>query len=103
MDSDKVFLRARGYQHHQNLGLGAIGQTAAAEPATRSTGLAHFASEANTIEVIAEAKDALSTVDAYLRAADHSHSKSIYGHDPDGNGFEITWTLLREQWKSAAE
>ena len=27
-------------------------------------------------------------------------SKSLYGRDPDGNEFEVTWSVPREAWGS---
>ena len=33
---------------------------------------------------------------AYVGESDHGASKSLYGKDPDGNEFEIMWTVPRE-------
>ncbi|MDQ6827073.1 MAG: VOC family protein, partial [Candidatus Eremiobacteraeota bacterium] len=68
-----------------------------------STGLFHLAWEVETIEDIAEANEALVASGAFLRATDHSISKSVYGSDPDGNGFEITWFVPRSAWPPGAE
>ena len=30
--------------------------------------------------------------------SDHGVSKSLYGRDPDGNEFEVMWSVPREAW-----
>ena len=36
-------------------------------------------------------------------ASDHGVSKSLYGRDPDGNEFEVMWSVPREAWGEYAD
>jgi catechol-2,3-dioxygenase len=92
-----VFMRAAGGDNHHDLGLFSLGE--AAPPAPRgSVGLYHLAWEVPTIEDLANASRILSDAGALGGASDHGVSKSLYGHDPDGNEFEIMWRVPRESW-----
>ncbi|WP_017316007.1 VOC family protein [Mastigocladopsis repens] len=44
----------------------------------------------------AQAAILLKEYGCFVGASDHSVSKSVYGHDPDGNEFEIMWLLPRD-------
>jgi catechol-2,3-dioxygenase len=92
-----VFMRARGGDNHHDLGLFTVGPDAPRAP-RGSTGLYHLAWEVPTIEDLAAAADVLSGEGALGGASDHGVSKSLYGHDPDGNEFEIMWRVPREAW-----
>lgn len=92
-----VFLRARGGDNHHDLGLFAKGK-AAPRPPRGSTGLYHLAWEVARIEDLAVAAKVLADAGALGGASDHGVSKSLYGVDPDGNEFEIMWSVPREQW-----
>jgi catechol-2,3-dioxygenase len=35
---------------------------------------------------------------ALVGESDHGATKSLYGHDPDGNEFEVMWMVPREEW-----
>ena len=35
---------------------------------------------------------------ALVGETDHGASFSLYGHDPDGNEFEVFWPVPREEW-----
>jgi len=35
---------------------------------------------------------------ALVGESDHGATKSVYGHDPDGNEFEVMWMVPREEW-----
>jgi catechol-2,3-dioxygenase len=61
-----------------------------------SVGLYHLAWEVPTIEDLANAAGVLSAAGALGGASDHGVSKSLYGHDPDGNEFEIMWRVPRD-------
>jgi catechol-2,3-dioxygenase len=102
MGDEKVFLRARASANHHDLALGSVGMEAPLPP-HGSTGLFHMAWEVETIDDIADAYEALKTAGVFLRATDHNISKSVYGQDPDGNGFELTWMLPRSAWAPGAE
>ena len=95
-----AFMRAAGGDNHHDLGLFAVGPDAP-RPPRGSTGLYHLAWEVPTIEDLATAAQVLRDAGALGGASDHGVSKSLYGHDPDGNEFEIMWRVPREQWGDA--
>ncbi len=92
-----AFLRAHGSANHHDLGLLALGPQAP-RPPRGSTGLYHLAWEVPTIDDLAAAAGSLAELDALSGASDHGATKSLYGHDPDGNEFEVMWMVPREQW-----
>jgi catechol-2,3-dioxygenase len=92
-----VFMRAGGGANHHDLGLFSVGETAP-RPPRGSTGLYHLAWEVPTIEDLAAASAALSEAGALTGASDHGVSKSLYGADPDGNEFEVMWSVPRDAW-----
>ena len=92
-----AFLRAAGSPNHHDLGLLAVGPEAP-RPPRGSTGLYHLAWEVPTIEDLAAAASVLSELGALGGASDHGATKSLYGHDPDGNEFEVMWMVPRESW-----
>ena len=97
-----VFMRAGGGSNHHDLGLFEVGPSAP-RPPRGSTGLYHLAWEVPTIDDLAAAREALSEAGALGGASDHGVSKSLYGADPDGNEFEIMWSVPREAWGEFAE
>ena len=91
-----AFLRLRRSGNHHDLGLF---QVDAAAPAARpSIGLYHLAWQLDTVDELAEARQALVDAGAYSGESSHGATKSVYGADPDGNEFEIMWMLPREAW-----
>lgn len=92
-----AFLRAAGSANHHDLGLMAVGPNAP-RPPRGSTGLYHLAWEVPRIEDLAGAAGLLSAAGALGGASDHGATKSIYGHDPDGNEFEVMWMVPRSEW-----
>ena len=92
-----AFLRAEGSDNHHDLGLFAVGANAP-NPPRGSVGLYHLAWQVPSIEDLAQAREALLRADAFVGEADHGATKSLYGHDPDGNEFEIMWRVPREAW-----
>jgi catechol-2,3-dioxygenase len=96
-DGKAVFMRAAGGDNHHDLGLFSVGPEAPRAP-RGSVGLYHLAWEVPTIEDLAAASRILSEAGALGGASDHGVSKSLYGHDPDGNEFEIMWRVPRESW-----
>jgi catechol-2,3-dioxygenase len=89
-----AFLQAAGSTNDHDLGLFEIGAGAAASDAGRSTvGLYHLAWEVDTLRDLEAISRALSEAGALVGASDHSTTKSLYGHDPDGLEFEIAWVL----------
>jgi catechol-2,3-dioxygenase len=92
-----AFLRAKGSPNHHDLGLMAVGASAP-RPPRGSTGLYHLAWQVPRIDDLARAAQVLSAEGALGGASDHGATKSLYGHDPDGNEFEIMWMVPREDW-----
>ena len=89
-----AFLRAAASTNDHDLGLFAIGPGAAASPAGRSAvGLYHLAWEVDTLRDLEALAQALTEAGALVGASDHSTTKSLYGHDPDGLEFEIAWVV----------
>jgi catechol-2,3-dioxygenase len=92
-----AFLRLPRSGNHHDLGLFGVGR--ADEPRRRGTiGLYHLAWQVDTIDELADARQTLIESGAYTGESDHGATKSVYGTDPDGNEFEIMWTLPRKEW-----
>jgi catechol-2,3-dioxygenase len=97
MGGQAIFMRSPLADNHHDLGLFSVGLAAPQAP-RGSTGLYHLAWEVPTIEDLAAAAELLQAAGALGGASDHGVSKSLYGHDPDGNEFEIMWAVPREAW-----
>lgn len=92
-----AFLRCVGTSNHHDLGLFSVGPDAPL-PERGRVGLYHLAWEVPSIHDITAARDELQRAGAYTGESDHGVSKSIYAHDPDGNEFEILYSVPRAQW-----
>jgi catechol-2,3-dioxygenase len=92
-----IFMRSPLEENHHDLGLFSVGPNAPRAP-RGSTGLYHLAWEVPTIEDLAAAQRELASAGALGGQSDHGVSKSLYGHDPDGNEFEIMWAVPEDQW-----
>ena len=89
-----AFLRAPGSTNDHDLGLFAVGEAAGASGAGQgSVGLYHLAWEVDTLTDLAEIAERLSTLGALRGASDHSTTKALYAHDPDGLEFEVCWLV----------
>ncbi len=89
-----AFLRAAASTNDHDLGLFRMGPSASASPAGRTAvGLYHLAWEVDTLRDLEAISKALSEAGALVGASDHSTTKSLYGHDPDGLEFEIAWVV----------
>ena len=89
-----VFLQAEGSTNDHDLGLFAAGAAAGPSGAGRSTvGLYHLAWEVDTLAELARIRGALAEAGALAGASDHVTTKALYGKDPDGLEFEISWLL----------
>jgi catechol-2,3-dioxygenase len=98
-----AFLRAPASTNDHDLGLFEIGDAAADSDAGRSTvGLYHLAWEVDTLADLEELGGKLSKAGALTGASDHSTTKSLYGHDPDGLQFEIAWIVPADRLDDAA-
>jgi catechol-2,3-dioxygenase len=89
-----AFLQAEGSTNDHDLGLFSIGESAADSPAGRqAVGLYHLAWEVDTLTDLAEIGAKLSEAGALVGATDHGTTKALYGKDPDGIEFEISWLV----------
>jgi catechol-2,3-dioxygenase len=95
--ADAAFLRLPRSGNHHDLGLFGVGVDAPARQ-SRSVGLYHLAWQVDTIDELAQAREALRDAGAYTGESSHGATKSIYGADPDGNEFEVMWMLPRRDW-----
>src|SRR5918999_175529 len=97
-----VFMRSPSGGNHHDLGLFEVGAQAAKSP-RGSVGLYHLAWEVDTIESLVQMATSLRELGALTGASDHGVSKSLYGRDPDGNEFEVMWSVPREAWGQYAD
>ncbi len=89
-----VFLQAEGSSNDHDLGLFSIGEGAASFPAGRqAVGLYHLAWEVDTLNDLASIGSKLSDAGALHGASDHGTTKALYGKDPDGIEFEVSWLV----------
>jgi catechol-2,3-dioxygenase len=98
-----AFLRAPASTNDHDLGLFEIGDAAADSAAGRSSvGLYHLAWEVDTLADLDDLAGKLAQTGALTGASDHSTTKSLYGHDPDGLQFEIAWIVPADRLDDAA-
>ncbi len=97
-----AFMRSPSGGNHHDLGLFEVGAKAP-RPPRGSVGLYHLAWEVDTIESLAEMARSLEALGALSGASDHGVSKSLYGRDPDGNEFEVMWSVPSEAWGEYAD
>jgi catechol-2,3-dioxygenase len=89
-----LFFQAPGSTNDHDLGTFAIGDRAGPSQAGKSTvGLYHLAWEVDTLAELERLAGVLSERGALVGASDHSTTKSLYAHDPDGNEFEVAWVV----------
>lgn len=89
-----VFMQAEGSSNDHDLGLFSLGEGAADSPAGRqSVGLYHLAWEVDTLQDLADIGNRLTEEGALIGATDHGTTKALYGRDPDGLQFEISWLV----------
>ena len=92
-----AFLRAPMSENHHDLALLQIGD-GATDNSPRSVGLFHFALEVEKIDDLLAAQIRLEQEGCFQGASDHGATKAVYGTDPDGNTFELTWIIPRAEW-----
>jgi len=97
-----AFLRASGSTNDHDLGLFAIGPTAADSGAGTSTvGLYHLAWEVETLRELGELRARLAEMGALVGQSDHGTTKSLYAKDPDGLEFEVCWIIPKDRLDGA--
>ncbi len=99
-----VFMRAPGSTNDHDLGLFTVGRGAAASGARRgAVGLYHLAWEVDTLTDLMEIGSRLSDEEALSGATDHGTTKALYGTDPDGIDFEVSWLVPADLLTSDVE
>ena len=89
-------LRAGSDEQHHDLGLFPAHHSDRAQRG--GPGLYHLAWKVETINELARAMETLEKAGALTGASSHGATKSLYGVDPDGNEFEIAYTIPRDDW-----
>ena len=89
-----AFLRAAESDNDHDLGLFGVRGTP-----TRATGvgLYHLAWSVGTLPELADFAERLAAAGALVGSSDHGVSKSLYGKDPDGLEFEVSWFVPRDR------
>jgi catechol-2,3-dioxygenase len=90
-----AFLRAADSDNDHDLGLFQVGGQAPAGGPPK-VGLYHLAWSVNTLTELAAFAKTLADAGALVGASDHVVSKSLYGKDPDGIEFEVSWFVPRD-------
>jgi catechol-2,3-dioxygenase len=92
--ANAAFLRAAESDNDHDLGLFQVRGSA-----TRSSGvgLYHLAWSVTTLPELAIFAERLTAAGALVGSSDHGVSKSLYGKDPDGLEFEISWFVPRDR------
>ena len=89
-----IFLQAEGSTNDHDLGLFQIGEDAGPSTAGRtSVGLYHLAWEVDTLAELERIQHVLAQAGALAGASDHGTTKALYGKDPDGLEFEVSWLV----------
>jgi catechol-2,3-dioxygenase len=89
-----AFLQAEASTNDHDLGLFAVGSSAGASQAGRTTvGLYHLAWEVDTLAELQRIAAVLTKRDSLVGASDHGSTKALYAHDPDGLEFEVSWLV----------
>jgi catechol-2,3-dioxygenase len=91
-----AFLRAADSDNDHDLGLFQV-RVDTANTGQPSVGLYHLAWSVNTLAELAEFEQQLTAAGALVGSSDHVVSKSLYGKDPDGIEFEVSWFVPRER------
>ena len=86
--------------NNHDLGLFTIDPNAPGPSRGERVGLYHLAWQVDTLPELAEVRDRLTEANALVGVNDHGSSLSLYGHDPDGNEFEVFWAVPEEEWET---
>lgn len=89
-----AFLQAPGSTNDHDLALFEVGSGAAGSAAGKgAVGLYHLAWEVDTLAELQRIEGDLRGSSALVGASDHSTTKALYAHDPDGLEFEVCWLV----------
>ncbi|HET9142795.1 VOC family protein [Actinophytocola sp.] len=101
-----AFLRAADSDNDHDLGLFGVGTagngpvgdgTDTPRDGRPSVGLYHLAWSVRTLTELAGFARAMADAGALVGSSDHTVSKSLYGKDPDGIEFEVSWFVPRDR------
>ena len=93
--SAAAFLRAADSDNDHDLGL--FGVRGNGTKPGSGVGLYHLAWSVGTLPELADFAEKLTKSGALVGSSDHAVSKSLYGKDPDGLEFEISWFVPRDR------
>jgi len=99
--ANAAFLRLARSGNHHDLGLFGVGDVPLPRRGS-AIGLYHLAWQLDTIDELAAARGILLEAGAFVGESSHGATKSLYGHDPDGNEFELMWMLPKAAWGDLA-
>jgi len=91
-----IFLKFKNTKNDHDLGLFSLGENAPILPRGAAVGLYHLAWQVETLNDLVEYEKKLKDHNCFVGASDHGETKSLYGHDLDGNEFEIMWIVPSE-------
>jgi catechol 2,3-dioxygenase len=92
-----AFMSAGGYHHH--IGLNTWESKDGQPPAPGTTGLYHVAYNYPERKDLAAAIVRLAELQWPIDgASDHGTHEAVYLRDPDGNGIELAWDRVPEEW-----
>jgi catechol-2,3-dioxygenase len=91
-----AFLRAAESDNDHDLGLFGV-RGNGHQTGGPAVGLYHLAWSVRTLPELAEFASRLAAAGSLVGSSDHAVSKSLYGKDPDGLEFEVSWFVPREQ------
>ena len=91
-----AFLRAADSDNDHDLGLYGVRGNQHRSGGT-VVGLYHLAWSVGTLPELAEFAKKLTAAGALVGSSDHAVSKSLYGKDPDGLEFEVSWFVPRDR------
>ena len=94
MGEQAAFVQAEGSTNDHDLGLFAVGNQASDSTAGHgSVGLYHLAWEVDTLSELSRLGELLQASGHLTGASDHGATKALYGKDPDGLEFEVSWIV----------
>jgi catechol-2,3-dioxygenase len=91
-----ALLRAADSDNDHDLGLFGVRGNQQRSGGT-AVGLYHLAWSVSTLPELAGLAKKLTAVGALVGSSDHTVSKSLYGKDPDGLEFEVSWFVPRDR------
>jgi catechol-2,3-dioxygenase len=89
-----IFLQAPDSTNDHDIAFFTMGEAAGPSAAgTATVGLYHLAWEVATLADLIAIRERLAAAGALVGATDHTTTKALYAHDPDGLEFEVSWLV----------